>query len=147
MWGPHNWYWPIKPYITGASARMWEEYFPQANIYALDINKEILFNEGRIRSLWFDQSDPRTYPLEALGQDFDVIVEDGSHRKDHQLTALKTLVPLLAPGGIYIAEDCGYMSHTELEQFCAEIPYETELVEFKSRWLPNDFAACVVIRG
>jgi len=126
---------------------MWEEYFPEAEVYAMDIKPDILINEGRIKSFWFDQSDARTYPLEQLGSNFDFIVEDGSHNREHQLVALKTLVPLLAPGGIYIAEDCGYMDHDTLVQFCRDIPWPSELVEFKSRWLPREFAACVVIRN
>jgi hypothetical protein len=146
MWSPETWYWPIQPYITGASVRMWEEYFPQAQVYALDINREILINEGRIQSYWFDQSDITTYPIEQIGTGFDFIVEDGSHKRDHQMTALMAFVPLLAPGGIYIAEDCGYMNHDELVQLCREIPYDTQLVEFHNTRLQGNFAACVVVR-
>ena len=146
MWSPESWYWPIKPYITGASIRMWEEYFPEATVYALDCRKDILINEGRIKSFWCDQAAASSYPLEALGNNFDFIVEDGSHFPGHQLTAIRMLVPLLRPGGIYIAEDTGYMDEEELREFCSRIPYSYETVEFHNSKIEGDRASCVVIR-
>src|SRR5208282_349396 len=44
-------------YKAGASLFMWQEYFPEAEIYALDIKSDILINEGRIKSFLCDQSD------------------------------------------------------------------------------------------
>ena len=147
MWGPHNWkLWPVAPYITGASVRMWEEYFPQAKIYAMDIKRDILFDKGRIKSLWFDQAIESTYPLDDLGTDFDLIVEDGSHQLEHQMLAMKTLVPIVRPGGLYIMEDMGHLNHEGLLKVCEQIPYPHELVEFHNPRLPNDFAAVIVIR-
>lgn len=147
MWSPQTWYWPIKPYITGASLRMWGEYFPEATVYALDCNPNVLINEGRIKSFWCNQADPKSYPLKELGTEFDFIVEDGSHVPWHQLEAIKVLVPLLRPGGIYIAEDTGYMSPNEMSDFSAKIPYQHEVVEFSNPRLQGDYASCVVIRA
>jgi hypothetical protein len=35
----------------------------------------------------------------------DIIIDDGSHRPDHQLISLVTLFPYLAADGIYVIED------------------------------------------
>jgi len=143
MWGPQIWTaWPVAPYITGASVRMWEEYFPEAQVYALDINKEILFNEGRIQSHWFDQSKAETYPLEQIGCDFDFIVDDGSHRWEDQLLALHTLAPLTS---LYVIEDTGYMPHEEAEAKAKALPYKTEFVAFENKRLPGDRGSCMVV--
>lgn len=96
------------PYVPGASLRMWEEYFPNAEIYALDINPKLLINRGRIHSTFCDQSNIEylSAVIPWLGKDFDLIVDDGSHLPKDQILTVKTLAPLLAPGGIYVIEDC-----------------------------------------
>jgi hypothetical protein len=132
-------------YITGASLYMWEEYFPDAEIYALDNRKDILFNKGRIHSFYCEQENPSRYP--QLGTDFDFIIEDGSHIKEHQLTAIEMLVPLLRPGGIYIAEDCGYMTRRERAEFANLVPYPCEIHEFHNPQFGGHIAAVVVIRA
>lgn len=135
-----------KEYKTGASLYMWKEYFPEAEIFALDNQKDILINEDRIHSFYCEQSDASTYPLEQLGKDFDLIVEDGSHVKEHQLTAMNTLMPLLAPDGIYIMEDVGYLARACRLALVKEIPYPAELHEFHNPKLGAHIAACIVVR-
>lgn len=131
-------------YKTGASIYMWEEYFPKAEIYALDNNREILINEGRIKSFYCDQADEATYPLKELGTGFDLIIDDGSHIKEHQLIAMKMLVPLLTSTGVYIMEDIGYLVHSEREQLLEQIPYVSELKEFRK---DSGEAAVIAIRN
>jgi Methyltransferase domain len=91
----------------GASIRMWEEYFPNAQIYGLDIAESALSVTGeRIMIRLVDQSDATA--LEAFATEFgpfDLIVEDGSHVWSHQITSLKTLLKHVAAGGRYIVED------------------------------------------
>lgn len=85
----------------GASIRMWEEYFPNATIYGLDIAESALNVTGdRIRIQLVDQSDAAA--LQAFAEQngpFDLIVEDGSHIWSHQIIGLQTLLPHLKPGG------------------------------------------------
>jgi hypothetical protein len=97
----------IPNYMPGASLRMWCEYFPNAEVFALDNNPNLLINQGRIHSIQCDQGDLlQLQGVEgAFGRNFDLIVDDGSHVPEHQLHTAKILVPLLAPGGIYVIED------------------------------------------
>lgn len=95
----------ITDYRTGASLFMWEEYFPNAQIYALDNNPATLINQGRIKSFWCDQSRSETYPRTEIGWDFDLIIEDGSHFKSDQILCAVELAPQIAMDGIYIVED------------------------------------------
>src|SRR5512138_2368078 len=48
----------IKNGRTGASLFMWEEFFPNANIFGIDIDPASMVNTGRIRSAIADQGDP-----------------------------------------------------------------------------------------
>ena len=94
-----------KNYKPGCSLYMWREYFPQANIIGLDINKEVLFKDENIRCYYCDQSDPKSLLKVVESQQFDIIIDDGSHVKEHQITSVNTLIPYVKSGGIYIIED------------------------------------------
>jgi hypothetical protein len=103
----------IEGYKPGASLRMWEEYFPNAEIYALDVIPEILINEGRIHSFLCDQSSEESLrnAMAFLGTGFDFIEDDGSHIPAHQALTARMLVPLLGPKGIYVIEDIAGENH------------------------------------
>lgn len=95
---------------SGASLRMWADYFPNAEVIGLDIRRDCLFNEGRIRCLEANQASPASLhdAVEILGLgpgEFDLIVDDGSHELDHQLISAQTLLPYVKLGGYYIIED------------------------------------------
>lgn len=92
----------------GCGLRMWEEYFPAAQIIGLDINKECLFNTGRIETFYADQSSPAslTHAVAIAGHArYDLIVDDGSHQMMDQAITMATLLPYLSDIGVYVIED------------------------------------------
>jgi len=97
----------VADYVPGASLFMWQEYFPQATIYGLDINPAVLVNEGRIQSRKCDQrnSGELVAAAEWAGGEFDLIVDDGDHTGEYQWVAFNALIPFVKPGGFYIIED------------------------------------------
>jgi hypothetical protein len=97
-------------YKPGASLRMWRDYFPNAQIIGCDILPEVMFTDKNISTFVADQSNVGS--LETLisnvkkFEEFaDLIVDDGSHKEDHQVISFKTLWKLVKPNGIYIIED------------------------------------------
>lgn len=94
-------------YVHGSSLKMWEEYFPEANIYACDIREDALINEGRIRSVPCDQgSGPELMAMNSFfGGHYDVVIDDGSHEHHHQQYTAAALLPHVNEGGIYVVED------------------------------------------
>ncbi|GAA4096359.1 hypothetical protein GCM10022248_79280 [Nonomuraea soli] len=90
----------------GASLRMWKHFFPNAQIFGIDIQDKSFVDEKRITTFIGDQSDP-TSLLDIAGRigTLDVIIDDGSHRSPHVITTFETLFPLLRDGGIYAVED------------------------------------------
>lgn len=93
----------------GASLRVWEEYFPNARIFGVEMkSKYAIYASDRSRVFIGSQSDPEV--LEALAAaanfGFDLIVDDGSHMSDDQVASLTFLWPYLKPPyGIYAIED------------------------------------------
>lgn len=112
---------PADKYQPGASLRAWNDFFPSANIYGLDINKTDFFEYDRVSCMWTDQSSAlelkktldKITTLEG-GKQVDVILDDGSHIVEHQLLSIKTLKSYLKPGGLYIIED---IKNKDLDKF------------------------------
>ena len=94
-------------YKAGASLRMWEEFFPAADIYGYDIKRELLVDEGRIRCHYMDQSSVNSMQeaYGVVGGMFDLIIDDGSHVLMHQLNTKEYTRPYLRIGGLLIIED------------------------------------------
>lgn len=85
---------------NGHSLMMWKEYFPNAEVIGVDIKLPEV-NTG-CQMICGDATDPNTF----LNLDnFDVIIDDGSHMFKHQIKSFEILFPKLVSGGIYIIED------------------------------------------
>lgn len=99
--------------LNGASVRMWREYFPEASLSAFDIDKGALEKVSTIHGVSAYHVDAgesgglRAALSEATegGKKFTVLLEDASHRLDHQLVFLREAIEFVAPGGLLIIED------------------------------------------
>ena len=95
--------------LYGNSINMWREYFKKAKLIGLDIDKTCkrfekiennLFIEiGRQEDINFLKS-----VIEKYGP-IDIIIDDGSHFGDDQITTFEYIFPTLKPKGLYIIED------------------------------------------
>jgi ubiquinone/menaquinone biosynthesis C-methylase UbiE len=92
----------------GGSVRMWKEYFPRAEIYGIDISPECRqYAEDRIHIHIGSQNDAEFIKnfLSTVGGNFDIIIDDGGHMMNQQMTSLKLLFNQVKPGGHYVIED------------------------------------------
>lgn len=92
----------------GGSLKMWQEYFPQASIYGIDVRPQARqLQTDRTTIFIGDQADEAflTSVVESIGRPLDVVIDDGGHRMEQQMTSLFTLFPHVAPGGFYAIED------------------------------------------
>lgn|GEM_PF-4320795 len=97
-------------YKPGASLRLWQEYFFNAQIYGADIDEKILFSDERIKTFHVDQQDPATIKQmwQKIGvSNFDLIIDDGFHNLEANISLFKHSYDKLKSGGIYIIEDVG----------------------------------------
>ena len=89
----------------GGSLRMWEEYFPKAQIYGVDIVQGFE-PSGRVHFRKGSQSDATFLSDISKEVDgWDIIIDDGSHRFEDQKITFETLWGELNPGGVYVIED------------------------------------------
>ena len=90
---------------SGSSVKVWNDYFPNSEIYVMDIDVEYV--DGRQKVIKGDQSNEEDLSKivnEVISAKF--IIDDGSHNPEHQLNTFYYLFKnLLEPGGVYIIED------------------------------------------
>jgi len=90
---------------------MWSEFWKNAKVIGIDIDRKRLFTEGNIVSVYGDQKLPlETIVPVAVENDCDVFLDDGSHLWSHQINTFKEVFPVLKSGAVYILEDL----HTSL---------------------------------
>jgi hypothetical protein len=91
---------------SGASLRMWREYFHQAKLYGLDVAACPDLPISGLRLFQGSQSDESV--LERLIHEtgpLDIVIDDGSHRWADQIASFQKLYPHVKPGGYYAIED------------------------------------------
>jgi len=94
-------------YKTGNSLKCWNEYFPNATIYGIDIYEHNDLNTENIIIFKADQSNETdlTNILEKINDSLDIIIDDGSHLGEHQVFSFLFLNKWLSKDGIYVIED------------------------------------------
>ena len=130
--------------LPGASLRGWRELFPHALIYGADIDRDILFEEDHIKTFYCDQLDSVAirdlWSQPALQGGFDIMIDDGLHTFEANISFLDGSLEHLRPGGIFVIEDITQETiarwHEQLEtNYSKRFPnYEFAFVE-----LPNSF--------
>ncbi len=98
------------------------EYFPNANIYAIDLYKKKLKQHPRIHIYQCSQDDESK--LEELFRYIpqpDIIRDDASHSAPLTIKTFEILFPKLKDGGIYVIEDA-HTAYYENEEYggCAD---------------------------
>ena len=85
---------------------MWKYFFPNSDIYGIDIIEKSKLEESRITLFQGSQNDQSFLEkvVEEMGR-VDIIIDDGSHKNDHVITSFTVLFPRLSKGGIYVIED------------------------------------------
>jgi predicted O-methyltransferase YrrM len=123
--------------LNGASLLMWQEYFPNANIYGFDFDPALIntFNNkydtiDRITLSLFDVTNEDG--VQKLCDDsttqFDLIIEDTTHQLQDQQRVIRHAHKMLKPGGVLIIEDI-FLKNDEAE-YCKNMPEEYDTFYF-----------------
>lgn len=91
----------------GDSLKMWHEYNPDLHIDAIDIDVNVLnyisWHDNLVVHIGDQGSD--AWLENELWNNYDFVIDDGSHRCDDIYTSYKYLYPKLKLGGYYFIED------------------------------------------
>ena len=96
----------------GHSLNLWLEYFSNASVFTFDIEDmsqhPSIKDNPRVKFFQGDQNNREDFTsmYNSFGNEqFDFIIEDGSHRHDYQMISFGHLFKYVKSGGFYILED------------------------------------------
>jgi demethylmacrocin O-methyltransferase len=128
----------------GLSMQMWHEYFA-GSVMGIDIhlhpNTLSLRNTPRLQLVEVDATTPQV--LDVLGvQQFDVIIDDGSHRLADQIQTFELLRSHVRTGGLYIIED---VENIDVSRSTFEQLHDGDYVIIDNRSLKNRYDDVLVV--
>uniref|UniRef100_A0A6C0J064 Methyltransferase domain-containing protein n=1 Tax=viral metagenome TaxID=1070528 RepID=A0A6C0J064_9ZZZZ len=93
-------------YSSGNSLKCWSDYFPYANIFGIDIYSHPELNNNKIMTYVADQNNEKDLKnvINNINTVLDIIIDDGSHKGEHQVFSFMYLHNYLSPNGIYVIE-------------------------------------------
>lgn len=133
----------------GASLRVWRDYFPNAIIYGADIDRDVLFEEERIKTFYVDQLGPET--IAKLWKDvgvseFDFMLDDGLHTFEAGACLFEHSIQHLSRDGIYVIEDARILDLMRYKDFFSKTDYVVDYVTMFRPRVPMKDNSLVVIR-
>lgn len=99
----------------GESLRMWEEFFIDSDVIGVDISDghlTKLIEENTHKIIIGDATNEEILDLMS-DKMFDVIIDDGSHRLEHQVKSFNIFKNRMKPNGVYIIEDIDNIDKTK----------------------------------
>lgn len=117
---------------TGASARMWLDYFPNALVHVVDIDHKAIKRltdaaypgRDRLRAIVSDQTNIPWKEFNALYMPmFDYVIDDGSHFPEDQIKTFEKGFYKVKPGGLWIIEDTHCNFHSQFNPGGVDILY------------------------
>ena len=122
--------------MPGASLRVWRDYFPNARIIGLDIDKDLLFSEDRIETFYVDQTS-RESIMDFLNKAslsessaIDIVIDDGLHEFHAGRLLFENLIDALSDDGVYFIEDVKQEDVILYSEFFADLSskYHAQIV-------------------
>ena len=119
----------------GASLMAFRDFFSTAMIYGADIDKKILFKKQRIQTYYVDQTDLSSFEnlsKNLKNKKIDLIIDDGLHAPNANITTLIFALSILKKGGWFVVED---------------IKEESVVIwELVSHITPKDLYKCFIVK-
>ena len=93
--------------FNGDSLKLWEDFFPNANIYGIDIvdNTNYIYS-NRVKKYILNAYDQNAINfIKNLNIKFDIIIDDGPHTFESQDYVCKNYKQFLNSNGLFVIED------------------------------------------
>jgi len=127
----------------GASLFMWRDYFPNAQVYGTDIDKNRVFKEDRIEVIESDQSKLKDVEniiglilsRDPFQHEIELIIDDGSHKSSDQIFTCLVVAKLLL-GKQYLTYVIEDVSEPKIVDLLNE-RYSAELIKCGERYDDN----------
>lgn len=129
-----------------ASLKAWRDYFPNAEIYGGDIDKDILKDDVRIKTFHVDQTDQTSIlsMFKKIGdKKFDIILDDGLHEFNANICLFENSIKYLDNNGEYIIEDVYYKDKKKFINYFKDLDYQFSLIDIYHK--KNILNNCIIV--
>jgi demethylmacrocin O-methyltransferase len=99
--------------LNGDSLVAWSKYFPNGDVWGLDVNPCNPLPNG-IRVVLGNACSRDVCNQHFANQKFDIIIDDASHILDQQLVTFALYKDHIRPGGVYVIEDIAGAESAEI---------------------------------
>ena len=125
----------LNKFSPGASLKVWRDFFPNAKIIGADKNKKLLFNEKRIKTYYVDQT--KRNSIKEMWKivnckNFDLIIDDGLHNFNANISFFINSFKYLKKGGIYFIEDVLLNQLNKYEIYFNKRGIDYEIIYFEN---------------
>lgn len=100
---------------SGASMKLWREFFSKANIIGIDNLQDFNDNQTPVNQDWISEGvtfiDGDAYSTDILDKidgNIDILIDDGPHTLQSHIDLLDLYIPKMNNGGTIIIEDISY---------------------------------------
>lgn len=94
---------------TGISMRFWSEWFTNGKIYGVDLGHESretdFYLRHNLNNIYWENGLTNSFLNRFENNYFDYVIDDGSHKIEDQIIAIKKYLPKVKPGGKMVIED------------------------------------------
>ena len=115
---------------VGRSIRMWRDYFPNADLFGIEkYPRHEPSLEKELNEIFIGDQEDRTFlkQVSSKAGPFNVIIDDGGHKMNQQITSFEALWPHIKPNGLYVIED---IDTSYREEFGGGLKKPGTLVEY-----------------
>jgi hypothetical protein len=133
----------------GASLRVWRDYFPNANVVGVDIDRAILFEDDRITTHYVDQTNQQTVREKwATNCDpaMDLIIDDGLHTFAAARSFFEASIGQLKLTGIYVIEDVLAEDLNDFVAYFEGSPFDVDYVSLHRHGVALGDNVLIVVR-
>lgn len=127
--------------FEGGSLELWRDYFgSRCKVYGIDINPDCKKHESERIEILIGSTEDREFLREVKEkiQKVDILIDDGGHTMNQQITAFEELYPIISQDGVYLCEDVltsywesyggGYKRENTF------IEYSKNLIDYLNAW-------------
>jgi hypothetical protein len=133
----------------GASLRVWRDYFPNANVVGVDIDRAILFEDDRITTHYVDQTNQQTVRemWASIGDPaMDLIIDDGLHTFAAARSFFEASIGQLKLTGIYVIEDVLAEDLNDFVAYFEGSPFDVDYVSLHRHGVALGDNVLIVVR-
>ena len=132
---------------SGASLKLWREYFINAKIYGVDIQDRVRHEYKNIKNVEYIFGDAYSEAILNIDLKFDVIIDDGPHTLQSQRDFIKKYHSKLKKDSIMIIEDIADIMYIPILK--DEVPdgFKTEVVDLRKNKNRYDDLMLIIKNG